>query len=123
MGESHAASVAATAGGITLVAGTVLGLPVAALVFGLFGGLIALKLDHQPRGLWSRVSTVAMGAVCAAAGAHPLTELLRPDNTPAAAWVPLAAILIGAGAEILLREVLRAAINRIRQLGGIGGEG
>lgn len=125
MAEPHAsiASAAAAAGGISLVAGSVLGLPFAALVFGLAGGLAALKLDTAARGLWSRVTTVAMGTVCAAASAHPLAEVLHPPETSTALWVPAVAIVVGAGAEMLLRAILRAAVHRIEQLGGTDGEG
>lgn len=114
---------AAWAGSVSVLAGTVLGLPTAALVFGLAGGLAALKLEDAraqavpQRGLWARVTTAALGTVTAAAAAHPVTESVMPS----AAWLPVVALVIGAGAELLLREGLRAVVHRIRQLGGTEG--
>lgn len=113
---------AAAAGSVSVLAGTVLGLPLAALVFGMAGGLAALKLEDvsaTPRGMWARVTTAALGTVTAAAAAHPVTESVMPS----AAWLPVVALVIGAGAELLLREGLRALVHRIRQLGGTEGGG
>jgi hypothetical protein len=125
MPEPHAsiATTAATAAGAAVVsvpAGVVLGLPLEAVLFGLAGGLCAVWLDKLPRSVWARVATVAMGTVCAAAGAHPVAEVLHPAHTPTAMWVPLAALLIGYGAETILRTALQALTKRIEQLGGTG---
>lgn len=119
MTDPHTSTIVAAAGGISLVAGTVLGLPVPALVFGLVGGLAALKIDQTQRGLAQRVTTVALGTMCAAAAAHPAAMYLHPDGTPTEALVPLAAIVIGAGAEALLRTVLMGVVNRVRQISGL----
>jgi hypothetical protein len=124
MTEPHSTAVIAVTGSISLVAGTLFGLPVAALVFGFFGGLAALKIElprdgQAPRGLWSKVTTAALGTVAAAAAAHPVAEALHPAATPTAMWLPLAAFLIGAGAEMLLRAALLGIAHRIRQVLGI----
>lgn len=115
MAEPQASAViAAAAGGISLVAGSVLGLPLPALVFGFFGGLAAVKLDTQSRSLWQRVTTVALGTVSAAAAAHPVAAAAHPDGR----WLPVAALVVGFGAETLLRELLQAVVNVIRRIGG-----
>lgn len=119
MSDPHTTTtIAATAGGLSLFAGTVLGLSVPALVFGFVGGLAALKLNGEGS-LVARVATVGIGTLAAAAGAHPVAEVLHPENTPTAMWIPLAALVIGFGAERLLRILLLALLNRIRQAGGL----
>ena len=119
MTEPHASvATAVGAAAVSVPVGAVLGLSLEALLFGLAGGLCAVWLDKIPRSVWARVTTVAMGTVCAAAGAHPVAEVLHPLHTPAAMWVPLAALLIGYGAEALLRTALQAIVHRIAQLGG-----
>lgn len=118
MSEPHSTTIVIAWGGISLVAGTLFGLPVPALAFGLIGGLVAVKLDGTIRPIWSRATTVVLGMACAAAAAHPVSEVLRPENTPASMWVPMAALTIGAGSEMLLRAILRAVVHRIEQIGG-----
>ena len=106
---SSTAAVAVAAGGLSLVAGTLFGLPVAGLVFGFAGGLIALKLDTVERPLIARVSTVAMGTVVAAATVHAFSDRLGTI-------APLAAIVVGYGAEALLRKGLALAISAMDRL-------
>lgn len=118
MTEPHATTIAAAAGSISLLAGTVLGLPLPALVFGFAGGFVAVKLDSVPRTLWQRVTTIAMGTVCAAAWAPLIADLMRPEGGHPGMWVAGLAIGIGGGAEALFREFLQAAVARIRQIGG-----
>lgn len=119
MTDPHTSTLAAAAGaGLSLAAGTVLGLSVPALVFGFLGGLAALKINGEGS-LLARVSTVALGTIAAAAAAHPAAEVLHPDATPTAMWVPLSALVIGFGAERLLRVLLLALVNRVRQAGGL----
>jgi hypothetical protein len=120
MAEPHTSTVIAAAGGVSLVAGgvLVLGLPLPALVFGLAGGLIAVKLDTAPRTLWQRVTTVAMSTVCAATWAPITADMLRPADGHPGLWIAAVSITVGSGAELLLREALQAIVNRIRQLGG-----
>lgn len=132
MAEPHSTAVTVAAiSGISLVAGTVFGLEMSALVFGLFGGLAALKLEDastrggKPRGWWQKITTAALGTVAAAALApllgglgHQLLQRLEFNAQPGA-MLPAVAFAVGAGAEVLLREMLRAAVNRLRQVGGI----
>lgn len=120
--EQHTTVVVTTAGGISLVAGTLFGLPLAALVFGLAGALAAIKLDRKERTVWARVTTVALGTMCAAAGAHPAATVLRPAGTDVQMWVPVAALVIGYGAEALLRTGLQGLLHRMRQIGGTSGD-
>lgn len=124
MTEPHTtAGTAVAATVISLPAGLVLGLPLEALLFGLFGGLAAVWLDRRPRTVWARVITVVMGTVCAAAAAHPVAEVLHPADTPTAMWVPITALLVGYGAETLLRTALAALVHRIEQVGGTADKG
>ena len=128
MAEPHASTaIAVTAGGISLVAGTVLGLPVAGLVFGFIGGLWALKLDQSDRSLISRLFTVVLSALSAAVFAHPVAEVSRqmvPGDLPTALLIPAAAVGVGAGFELLLRESLAGVVRWIRRLSGApSGEG
>lgn len=116
MTEPHTSTVIAAAGSISLAAGTLFGLPLPALLFGLAGGLCAVWLDRQPRTLWARIATVAMGTICAAAAAQPLAAEMHPDGR----WLLASALVIGYGAETLLRTFLQAIVNRIRQIGGTG---
>lgn len=119
MAEPHTTTaILAVGGGISLVAGTVLGLPLPALVFGLAGGLIALKTDATVRTLWQRVTTVATSTIIAAAWAPNLAAIMQPDGTHPGFWMAGTALATGSGAELLLREVLQAAVHRIRQIGG-----
>lgn len=119
MAEPHTSlSVAAGAAVASAAAASVLGLSVPALLFGFVGGLFALKLNGQG-GLLARIATVALGAMAAAAAAHPIADLLHPESTTTAAWVPPCALVIGFGAETLLRVALLALVNRLRQAGGL----
>ena len=124
MTEPTSTSAAATAagglraGGLSLVAGSVFGLPIAALVFGFAGALFSLKIDETERNLWARVTSVAMGTIVAAVTAYPVADWLHPEGSLTASWVPAAAILIGAGCEILLKTGINALVSRIKQLGG-----
>jgi hypothetical protein len=61
--------------------------------------------------------------VAAAVSAQPLAEVWHPEKTTGAMWVPLAAFLIGAGAEVLMRALLMGLQHRIRQIFGIEHEG
>lgn len=121
MTEPHTTAVTIAAGSISLVTGTILGLPVAAVAFGFLGGLAALKIEDRSanRGLWSKSTTAALGTVAAAVSAHPLAEVWHPEKTTGAMWVPLAAFVIGAGAEVLMRALLMGLQHRIRQVFGI----
>jgi len=124
MAEPHAStltSVAVGSAGVSLLAGTIWGLPIPALVFGFVGGLVALKVNGDGR-LWARISTVALGTLIAGATAHPVAEVLHPMETPTDMWIAPAAIVIGFGAETLLRWGLLALVNRIKQAGGIKGD-
>lgn len=125
MAEPHASTLAqvvvGSAGGISLLAGTLWGLPVPALVFGFVGALAALKINGDGK-LWARASTVALGTFIAGACAHPVAEVLHPADTPTSIWIAPAAIVIGFGAEKLLRTALLALVNRINQVGGIKGD-
>lgn len=118
MTEPHASTVAAAAGGFSLVAGTVLGLSVPALVFGLFGALLAIKLDLTPRTLFQRAVTISTGVMLAAVAAPIIVERVRPDGAPEGLWIGLAALLIGSGAEVLLREGLQLLIDGLRRFFG-----
>lgn len=124
MAEPNTAASAAIAvgSGISLVAGTVLGLPLPALVFGLAGGLVALKTDAAARTLWARVTTVATSTIIAAAWAPNLAAIMQPDGAHPGLWMAGTALAVGTGAELLLSEVLQAAVHRIRQIGGRAGE-
>lgn len=119
MAEPHTSlSVALGAGVASIAASTVLGLSGEAVLFGFFGGLFALKVNGEG-GLLARVGTVALGTMAAAAGAHPVAEWLHPEATSVAGWVKPAALVIGFGAETLLRIGLLALVNRVRQAGGL----
>ena len=121
MTEPHSTTIVVIGGGFSLVAGSLFGLPLAALVFGLAGALAAIKLDRQERTAWARVTTVAIGTMCAAASAHPIATVLHPRDTAVEMWVPVAALVIGYGAEALLRTGLQGLLNRLRQIGGTSG--
>jgi hypothetical protein len=121
--EPHSTIAAASwAAGISLTTGVLFGLSWPALVWGFIGGLAALKLEdpgRTQRKLWNRVTTVALGTFAAAVSAHPVAEILHPVQTPTELWVPAAAFVIGAGAEMLLRPLLLGLAHRIRQVFGI----
>ena len=123
MTDPHASTFVVAAGSFSLIAGQLFGLPLPALIGGLIGGLIALKLDEdtpgQPRKpVWSRVATVAIGMACASVGAYPVVE----SSNLSLLWIAPAAIAIGAtagaGAELILRALIRGVVNRIEQFGG-----
>lgn len=124
MAEPHASTftqVVVGSAGVSLLAGTIWGLPIPALVFGFVGGLAALKVNGDGK-LWARVSTVALGTFIAGASAHPVAEVLHPADTPTSMWIAPAAIVIGFGAETILRVALLALVNRIKQLGALKGD-
>lgn len=114
MTEPHTSTAVVAAAGISAVAGSLFGLPVAALLFGFVGGLAAVKLDNIPRSLWQRVTTVALGTVCAAAAAQPLAAEVQQDGR----WLPAAALVVGFGAEPILRELLQGVVNVVRRIFG-----
>jgi hypothetical protein len=120
--EPQTTAALAVAGGFSLVAGTVLGLPIAAVVFGLAGTLWSIKSDRELRTLWQRVASVVLGTMLAAVAAHPAASVVQPAG-PANLLVGTFAFLIGTGAEVLIRAGLRAMVNRIHQAGGVRDEG
>lgn len=123
MTDPHTTTIVVIGGGLSLVAGTVLGLPIAAVVFGLAGALWSIKADREARTLWQRVTSVVLGTMLAAVAAHPAASVVSAPPGPANLVVGTFAFLIGSGAEILIRAGLRALVNRILQAGGVRDEG
>lgn len=116
--NTEAASTIASAAGISLVTGTVLGLSIATLSAGFFGGLVALSVMPGVPGILARVVSVACSTVTAAFLAPYVAALAHMDGMNAALELQAAAFVIGAGAQSLLPAGIAAAKRRIEQLGG-----
>jgi hypothetical protein len=112
------ASALAAASGLTLVSGTILGLPAEALLAGFGGGLVALSFGDPLT--WSKkVSSVAVATIAAAYVAPPLVYVLpMPESMPMLVALKGVAFVIGAGAQ----KIIPAIIDRSKSIisGGKG---
>lgn len=101
----------------SILAGTVLEVPIVALVFGLAGGLVALSwLPPMPplRRVYSVVaSTVTAGAIGPLFAAHIHSASVSPTVEMIAV-----SFLTGAGFQVILQTAIAAVVARIKQLGG-----
>lgn len=116
--NTEAASTIASAAGISLVTGTVLGLSIATLSAGFFGGLVALSIMPGVPGIFARVVSVAGSTVTAAYMAPYAAAVAHMDGMSVALELQAAAFMIGAGAQSLLPAAIAAFKRRIEQLGG-----
>lgn len=122
MKAETATAAAAAAGGFSLVAGTIFGVPTAAIVGGFVGGLFAMSA--MPPGtapmqrFWTLVlSTLAgsfFGPVAGPVGASILPDAAIQTVSPQLI-IASGGIVSGFGAQSLLGAVLRRGI---RQIGG-----
>ena len=111
MKEPTATAIAA-ASGLTLVSGTILGLPAEALLAGFGGGLVALSFGDPMT--WSKkFASVAVSTLAAAYLAPPLAYLIpTPENMPMAVAIKGAAFVIGAGAQ----KLIQACVTRLETI-------
>lgn len=116
--NTEAASTITSAAGISLVTGTVLGLSIATLSAGFFGGLVALSIMPGVPGVFSRVVSVAGSTITAAFLAPYVAAVAHMDGMNAALELQAAAFIIGAGTQSLLPAGIAAMKRRIDQLGG-----
>lgn len=106
------ASAVAAASGISLVSGTVLGLPAEALMAGFGGGLVALSFG-DPLSWGRKVSSVAVSTISAAFLAPALIYVLpRPEAMPESIAIKALAFVVGFGAQ----KFLPAFIERGRKI-------
>lgn len=115
---TEAASAVASAAGISLVAGSVLGLSVATLAAGFFGGLVALSVMPSTLGVFSRVISVVASTITAAFMAPYVAALAHQQSMETMTELQAAAFIIGVGTQALLPAGVAAAKRRIEQLGG-----
>lgn len=108
----------AGAAGVSIVTGTVLGLPVAALVAGFGGGVVALGLMPPLAGLVARLSSIASSTITAGFLAPWAAAVAHQQSVDHSIELQAAAFLIGAGAQVLLPAAIGAAKRRIDQIGG-----
>lgn len=112
---------AASAAGVSLVAGTVLGLPLAALIAGFGGGLVALSII-PPLATWSaRAGSVATATLTAGFLGPYTAAVAHLDGMNASVELHAFSFLWGAGVQILLPTAINALRRRIDQLGGGSG--
>lgn len=107
----------ASAGG-AMLAGSVIGLPIGALVAGFGGGLVGLGLMPPIKSLAARASSVAMATLTGGFMGPYTSALLHVDSIPQAFELHAFSFLWGAGAQILLPAAIDALRRRIRQAGG-----
>jgi hypothetical protein len=110
------ASALAAASGLTIVGGSILGLPTDALLAGFGGGLVALSFGASLS--WGRkVSSVAVATIAAAYLAPALVYLFTPSTgAPELVALKALAFVIGAGAQ----AIIPAVINRVTKV--VGGD-
>lgn len=103
------ASAIAAASGLTLVSGSILGLPAEALLAGFGGGLVALSFG-EPLTWAKKASSVAVATIAAAYVAPPLAYLLPvPESMPPLLAAKGMAFIIGAGAQALIPAFISRA--------------
>lgn len=105
-------SAIAAASGLTIVGGSILGLPTDALLAGFGGGLVALSFGHPLS--WARkVSSVAVATIAAAYLAPALVYLFKPSvGVPELVALKASAFVIGAGAQ----AIIPAVTNRVTRM-------
>ena len=120
--KAEVVSTAASAAGVSLVTGTVLGLPLAALVAGFFGGVVALAFMPPVFSAWTRVSSVAVSTLTAAFAAPYVAATFHQVSMDVGVEMLFFAFFTGLGAQPALQawvpEILAAGKRRIQQLGG-----
>ena len=116
--STESAITIASAAGLSLVTGTVLGLSIATLSAGFFGGLVALSIMPGVPGIFARVISVAGSTITAAFMAPYVAALAHMTGMNNSLELQAAAFIIGAGAQSLLPAVIAAMKRRIDQLGG-----
>lgn len=115
---TEAATAIAASAGVSLVAGSVLGLSVPALAAGFFGGLVALSVMPGVPGIFARIISVVSSTVTAAFMAPYVAALAHQESVETLLELQAAAFIVGTGAQALLPAGIAAAKRRIEQLGG-----
>lgn len=128
MKEPLTIATAASAAGVTVGAGHVAGMPIDALVYGLFGGIVAVlavpSRNERPAGglaLYMALAGSMVVSVLVAAALGPVSAaLLQFDRVDDLLELRAMSFLWAAGAQAgLLVTVIEAVRRRIEQLGGI----
>lgn len=101
----------------SIVAGTVLGVPMVSLIFGLGGGLVALTWA-KPMHWWKRLTTLAASTLTGGALGPLVAAHMHVENVPAQTELIAASFVVGAGFQVILQALIAAAVNRINQAGG-----
>lgn len=110
------ASALAAASGLTIVGGTILGLPTDALLAGFGGGLVALSFG-QPLSWGRKFSSVAVATIAAAYLAPALVYVVNASSgAPELVALKALAFVIGAGAQ----AIIPATISRLTRIVGGG---
>lgn len=112
---------AASAAGVSLVAGTVLGLPLAGLIAGFGGGLVALSFMPPLATIVARMGSVATGTITAGFLGPYTAAVAHVDGVAASLELYAFSFVWGAGVQILLPAAINALRRRIDQAGGGSG--
>lgn len=115
---TEAATALASAAGISLVAGSVLGLSIVTLSAGFFGGLVALSVMPGVPGVVARIISVVASTVTSAFLAPYVAALAHQQSMETLLELQAAAFIVGAGTQALLPAGIAAMKRRIEQLGG-----
>ncbi len=115
----------ASAAGASLALGTIAGVPVLGLVFGLAGGIVALTWA-KPMKWWKVLLSLvastlcggALGPLFAAIADAALRSMLPGFDAPHVAELVACSLVTGAGFQAVLQALIAAGVNRIRQIGG-----
>ena len=116
--KAETANIAAAAAGASIAAGTVLGVPVLSLMFGLAGGLVALTWNREPLVWWRVVLTLVASTVSGAALGPFIAAHIHVETIERAVEVIACSFIVGAGFQAILQAFIAAAVNRINQAGG-----
>lgn len=116
--KSEAATTLASAAGVSLVTGTVLGLPIAVLAAGFFGGLVALAVSPGISGLVARIVSVAASTITATFMSPYMAAVAHVNGIETVVELQGAAFVIGMGTQVLAPAFIVALKRRIDQLGG-----
>ena len=108
--------------GITLVSGTVLGLPAEALLGGFGGGITMLALSEKEF-LWRRKVSLLAGSTISAGYVAPLGAAVSAPYLPASASLQdvllrAMSFAVGFGAQYLLPAAIEAAVGLLKKRGG-----
>ena len=110
------ASALAAASGISILSGTILGLPAEAMLGGFGGGLVGLSLAEAPL-TWGRKASIVAVATISAAYLAPVFAAVASSSSSGneGAVLKACAFVIGFGAQTILPAMVNTAVSWVEK--------